>query len=123
MKYHWQKETIEIFNKVYPIGVKRTVCSVGHQVGAAQYEPIYVILDALIRYVKAAQVTMDHQIVDEVTMAPYVKDVLSSMLQLGNYNGAVAMEKDNNWDSKDNAVLNAMVDWICEFTGIDRDSL
>lgn len=123
MEYHWQKETIEIFNRVYPIGAKKTMSHAGHQSGVAQCEPIYIILDSLIRYVKAAQLTMDHHIVDEITMAPYVKDILSSMLQLGNYNGAVAMGSGNNWDSKDNTVLNAMVDWICEFTGIDRDSL
>lgn len=123
MKYEWQKETIKIFNRIFPIGVKKTVAHISHQAGVMHYEPIYVMLDSLIRYVKAAQMTMDHKIAEEINMAPYVKDILSSILQLCNYNGAAAMGSGNNWDSKDNTVLNAMVDWICEFTGIDRDSL
>ena len=118
MNYEWTNETLAVFKKhrsKQPTGVE-------HAAGEKYMEPVYVMLDSLLQYCKDFTEWAERTVSEESLLEEYIRPILRGMLDLGNYPGGVAM-RQGRLDSKDNSVINDLVDEICKISGIDRDSL
>lgn len=114
-----QPETEAAMAKV-PSG---SVAAQAQRVGLANNEPLYLMMDGLIRYAKAYRKAYDAAIGDDAVLGESFAAALSGVRGLLDGNGVVAMERDISTDSKDNGAIESMYWAVCEIAGIDGDSI
>ena len=115
--YRWQKESNDAF---------RTAGNSGRAfqemlTGVKGLEPQLIILDSIIRYAKAYERRYGHKITEEGTLFDSFSDMLNGVHNFMCYQGAIALESDSSFDSKDNGVMEIMFNKACDVCGLNRN--
>lgn len=104
-----QPETLEEIAKLKPGTVAYQIM----QLGIRENEPLLIAMDAMIRYAKAHQSRFESPLGEDYVLGEYFLDTIKGIRRLLNGNGAVANERDNITDSKDNGVIEGMYWQAC----------
>lgn len=114
-----RKMTIEAIEKLNP----KTVAKLEAVLGAKEFEPLLVSMDAMLRYAKAHKAHYGSTLSDDGFLGPYYAQTISSLKELLNGQGGVAMERGMTGDSKDNGVIESLFWKCCEEAGFDGDKI
>ncbi len=132
MHYSLQPETVEAMEHLKKT-CPGTVSTRDMQMGYESAEPLLVMMDAAVRWVKAYRARFESPAGDDYMAKPEIGSILSGIRGLINFDGAAAMEHDvaggldtprrGYSDSKDNGVIESLYWKACEIAGIDGESL
>lgn len=89
--------------------------------GAADAEPVLVILDSAIRWIKAYRARFDSAPGSDYMARGEIFAILSGARALLNFDGACRMEGLRGTDSKDNGTLEALYWEACKLAGISGE--
>ncbi len=122
--YNYQPETLCVFEGFTSQFKDEQYALRAHRVGYAHEEPLYVLADQLIRYAKMYNVRFtDHKIGQDSFASLPFSHLCHAVLQLSAMDGGCAMGQNRTNDSKDNSVVNALIEKACEIAGINYDEL
>ena len=120
---NWQPETLAIFKKFEGQFKDDQYALRAHRIGKDADEPLYVMADALIRYAKQHRARFEDGIGADYYCLPYFKSIAYSIIQLASMDGGVAMSLEITTDSKDNSVVNELIEEACRLAGVDYETL
>jgi hypothetical protein len=118
----YQPETIEAMERL-ATQCPRTRAFQEAKLGMSEAEPLLVMMDAAIRYIKAYTKENDRKMVDDCMAAPEIRSILSGIRGFLNFNGGVAYEKGITTDSKDNGMIESLFWKACDLAGIDGNDI
>jgi hypothetical protein len=99
-----------------------TVAYQDYQKGRLHGEPLFVAMDAAIRYAKAYRKQFGQSLKDDYALGPEFLSWITGIRGLCNGPGAVAMET-NGRDSKDNGLIESLFWSAMELSGFTEDDL
>lgn len=115
-------ETTRAANKLSEMA-KGTISEQSHKLGMANYEPVIVAMDAMIRYAKAHRLNFHREVSDDYCLGPIWLAIVANIRHLCDWDGAVAMERGITTDSKDNGTVEEMFWQAMELAGFEESDL
>lgn len=120
--YTYQPETVEAIRQLDNT-CPGTVSHRAMATGAANAEPVLIILDAAIRWIKAYRTRFDDFPGNDYMARHEIGAILAGARALLNFDGGYANEAGLLRDSKDNGTLENLYWTACELAGLDGNDL